>query len=89
MHLELSPELERLLHQKVNTGRYSSESEVVSQALRLLEEQDRSLDLRKTELREKIAEGFESLRRGEGVDGEAVFDRLEAELDAMADPKTG
>ena len=89
MHLDLNPEMERLLHQKVNTGRYSSESEVVNEALRLLEEQDRFLDLRKIELREKIAEGFESLRRGEGVDGEAVFDRLEAQLDAMEDPKTG
>jgi hypothetical protein len=40
-------------------------------------------DLLKEALRKKIAEGFESQRLGERVDGEAGFDRLEAELDAL------
>jgi hypothetical protein len=40
-------------------------------------------DLRKEEIRKKIAEGLESQRLGRLVDGEAVFDRLEAELGAL------
>jgi antitoxin ParD1/3/4 len=31
-------------------------------------------------LRQKIAAGMASLRAGEGVDGEAVFDAMDAEL---------
>ncbi|MGH9628751.1 MAG: hypothetical protein ACRD7E_10525 [Bryobacteraceae bacterium] len=39
--------------------------------------------LRKEEFRRNIKEGVDSLHRGEGVDGEAVFDRIEAELDIL------
>lgn len=41
------------------------------------------LALRTEEVRERIADGIESLREGMGVDGEAVFDRIEAELDTL------
>jgi Arc/MetJ-type ribon-helix-helix transcriptional regulator len=40
-------------------------------------------------VREKIREGIDSLRRGEGVDGEAVFDRLGAEIDQVERVKAG
>lgn len=82
MKVDLSADEEMLVQQKLRTGRYASPSEVIRDALRLLEEHDRFLDLKREELREQIREGVDSLRRGEGVDGEAVFDRLEAELEA-------
>jgi antitoxin ParD1/3/4 len=41
------------------------------------------LVLRKDVIRKKIDEGLQSLCRGEGVDGDAVFDRIEAELEAL------
>ncbi len=40
-------------------------------------------------VQEKIREGIDSLRRGEGVDGEAVFDRLDAEIDQVERTKAG
>jgi antitoxin ParD1/3/4 len=89
MNVNLTPELENLVHGRVKTGRYNSASEVVREALRLLEERDRDLALRRQELRKRIREGIDSLRRGEGVDGEAVFDRLGAEIDQMERIKTG
>ena len=89
MNVNLTPKLEKLVHNKVKTGRYNSASEVVREALRLLEERDHIMKLRREELRKKISLGLESLRRGEGVDGEEVFDRLEAELDAMEKRKAG
>ena len=46
-------------------------------------ENETQLSLRKEEIRRQIAEGLQSLRLGKGVDGEAVFDRIEAELDAL------
>lgn len=79
MNIHLTPELEQLVHGKVQSGRYNSASEVVREALRLMEERD----LRKQELRSRLARSLESQREGKLVDGEAVFDRLEAELDAI------
>lgn len=84
MNVNLTPELEKLVQKKVKSGRYNSASEVVREALRLVEERDLLVALRRQEFRRRIAEGVDSLRRGEGVDGEAVFNRLEAELDELA-----
>lgn len=83
MNVQLPPELERLVQSKVKSGRYNSASDVVREALQLMEERDQMLVLRKDEIRQKIADGLASLRRGEGVDGDAVFDRIEAELDTL------
>ena len=35
------------------------------------------------EIRRQIEEGWQSVRRGELVDGDEVFDRVDAELDAI------
>jgi antitoxin ParD1/3/4 len=77
MNVHLTPELEDLVHSKVNTGRYNSASEVVREALRLLEEHDRVRELRIKEMRQKIDEGWEALARGEGIDGEVAFKTLD------------
>jgi len=70
-----------MVHGKVQAGRYNSASEVVREALRLMEERDQIKAMHKEELRNKIAAGLQSLAEGRGVDGEAVFARLEAALD--------
>lgn len=79
MNVNLTPELEELIHDKVSRGTYASASEVVQEALRLLEERDQDRDLRIRELRNKIDQGLASLERGEGVDGEEFFKALERE----------
>jgi antitoxin ParD1/3/4 len=76
MNVSLTPELEKLVQEKVKTGRYNSASEVVREALRLLEEQDQLRALRLEEVRKKIAEGLEALDRGEGMDGEEAIEQL-------------
>jgi antitoxin ParD1/3/4 len=86
MNVSLTPALERLVQQKVETGRYNSASEVVREALRLMEERDQMQALHKDEIRRKIAAGMASLRAGRSGDGEAFFDRLEGELDAGERP---
>lgn len=35
------------------------------------------------EIRKQIEEGWQSAKRGEFVDGDEVFDRIDAELEAM------
>ena len=82
MSIELPSELEQLVRNKVASGQYNSPSDVLKDALRLMEEQDRYMALHKDEIRERISRGYDSLRAGKGVDGEAVFERIEKELDA-------
>jgi antitoxin ParD1/3/4 len=79
MDVHLTPELERIVQGKVQSGHYNSASEVVREALRLMEERD----LRKEEFRTRLAHSLEAQCQGKLVDGDAVFDRLEAELDAL------
>ncbi len=77
MNVHLTAQLETLVQNKVKTGRYNSASEVVREALRLFEERDRIRELQIRELRKRINEGWASLERGEGVDGEEFFRLLE------------
>ena len=66
MNVSLTPELERLVNKKVESGMYSSASEVIREGLRLLEEQDELRKVRLETLRREIARGVDSLERGEG-----------------------
>lgn len=83
MNVHLTPELEQLVQNKVKSGRYNSASEVVREALRLLDQRDEVFTLRKDEIRKHIEGGCQSAARGEFVDGDEAFDRIEAELEAL------
>jgi antitoxin ParD1/3/4 len=78
LNVSLTPELEQLVHLKVQTGRYTSASEVVREALRLMEERDQVLN--KDAIRNKIAAGMASLRAGNGADGDAFLASMDTEL---------
>ncbi|MBN3926785.1 type II toxin-antitoxin system ParD family antitoxin [Nostoc sp. NMS4] len=80
MNISLTPELEQLVKDKVSSGRYHSVSEVMGEALRLLDERDRLQEKRLAELKAKIQEGIEELERGEGIDGEEVFAEIEEDI---------
>jgi antitoxin ParD1/3/4 len=87
MNVHLTPELEQLVHKKVKTGRYNSASEVVREALRLLEGHDHIRQMCVQEMRRKIQEGWDSLQRGEGVDGEGFMAQLGTELNELEKSK--
>jgi antitoxin ParD1/3/4 len=78
MNVHLTPELEQMVQEKVKSGRYNSASEVVREALRLMEQRDEVVELQKDEMRRKIQEGWDALQRGEKLDGEKFFAELEA-----------
>ena len=80
MNISLTPELEQLVKDKVSSGKYHSVSEVIGEALRLLEERDHIRDQRLAELKAKIQVGIEELERGEGIDGEEVFAEIEEDI---------
>ena len=79
MNVHLTQELEQIVQNRVNSGRYNSAGEVVRDALRLLADRDELMDRRQQDLRKKITQGRDSLQRGEGVDGAEFFGRLESE----------
>lgn len=60
MNINLSHQLEELVKSKVSSGLYSSASEVVREALRMMEERDRIKSIKLEELRRDIREGLES-----------------------------
>jgi antitoxin ParD1/3/4 len=80
MIVSLTPDMEDLVRRKVREGQFGSESEVVGEALRLLHERDRLEAWDKDDMRRAIAAGVASLQAGHGIDGESLFDRLNAEL---------
>jgi len=62
MNVSLTPELERFISDKVETGLYQTSSEVVREALRVFLQQD---ETRLEQLRGDIHAGFDSIDRGE------------------------
>jgi antitoxin ParD1/3/4 len=60
MNISLTPQLEELVKRKVDSGLYVSASEVMREALRLLEERDRLNARRLDELRAEIKKGLDS-----------------------------
>lgn len=73
MNVSLTPELTRFIEEKVRTGMFHSQSEVVRMGLRLLKERDEVHESRLARLREQVAVGLEQARRGELLDGDQVF----------------
>lgn len=60
MNVSLTPDLEKYVQDKVDTGRYRSSSEVVREALRLLEEKDQERAQRLVWLKAEIQRGIDS-----------------------------
>lgn len=60
MNINLTPQLEEMVRQKVNSGLYTSASEVVREALRLMDEKDRLRAAKLEQLRQDIQEGLDS-----------------------------
>jgi antitoxin ParD1/3/4 len=68
MNVSLTPELEKFVSAKVGSGRYNSASEVVREALRLLEEHDTARAAQLAEFNGELGRRLASLDRGEVVD---------------------
>src|SRR5574341_1808406 len=80
MNVSLTPELERFVDAKVESGLYNNASEVVREGLRLLKEQD-EIRLR---WREQIERGWLDAQAGRVVDGPAAMARIKQRLTARS-----
>jgi len=81
VNVSLTPELDAFLQSRVKSGRYQTTSEVVREALRLLERQERERDEAFQQLKAKLEGGAAQAERGELLDGEEVFDELREMLE--------
>ena len=77
MNVSLTPELDNFVAGKVESGRYNSASEVVREALRLLEEHDRARSAQLAAFNQELGARLASLDRGESVDPNEARKRLE------------
>ena len=80
MNVSLTPELERLISEKVDSGLYQTASEVVRDALRLLQERDHERE----RLRADVRAGLDQVARGESTtydkaSGRRLAERIKAD----------
>jgi len=76
MNVSLTPELEKFVHNKVQAGRYNSASEVVREALRLLEQHEQSRAAQLGEFNKELERRLAALDLGGHVDPADTLSRL-------------
>ena len=84
MNIQLTRELEQIVEANVRSGRYRTASDVVAAALRLMDQTVPS----KSDVSggDQIEEGWLAAQRGELIDGEEVFARIDSELEVLEEP---
>jgi len=87
VNVSLTPELEAFLQSRVKSGRYQTASEVVREALRLLERQEKERADSLRQLKAKLEEAAAEAERGELIDGEEAFADLRRQIDARRRPR--
>ena len=76
MNVSLTPEREKFVDGKVQSGLYNNASEVVREGLRLLKEHDEI----RLKWREQIDRGWLQAQSGQVVDGEEVFRKADERI---------
>jgi len=74
--------LEKFAQKEVDSGRYSSAAEVIIEALRVLEEQEKARNSEIAQFRSEVDRRLASLDAGESVDGEEFFEALRHKSEA-------
>ncbi len=68
MAIEITPEVESLVHGIYASGQYASEGDVITAALQLLQHHE--------QLRRDLQQGWDELERGQRLDADEVFSEL-------------
>jgi antitoxin ParD1/3/4 len=72
-NIALTPHFDQFVQSKIESGRYQSASEVIRDALRLLEEREQLHPQSLAKLRRDIEIGWLQSENGDVVDGPSVF----------------
>jgi antitoxin ParD1/3/4 len=81
MNIQLKPEQEKFIQDKIASGEYSNVDDVITEAFKLLEIKEKKLK----ELQAKIAVGTEQIANGQLTDREQVFARLQEKINRVKD----
>jgi antitoxin ParD1/3/4 len=68
INVSLTPQLEEFVREKVNSGRYNSASEVVREALRLMDTYEGLRETALTKLRADVEAGWQQVEEGKVSD---------------------
>ena len=80
MSVQIAPQIEAMIQERVDAGRYPDADAVLLEALRLFDERERALQ----DLRAKLQVGLDQIERGETIEvTDEFWDRIDREVDAM------
>ncbi len=90
MTIEINrPEIEALIQQRLHSGAFESVEDVLFDALEMQSEREAWLVENKDALNAKIERGLAQLDRGEGIPGDRLRGRLEADKAARLRERPG
>jgi antitoxin ParD1/3/4 len=90
MTIEINrPEIEALIRQRLHSGAFASVEDVLFDALEIQSEREVWLQENKAAINTKIERGLAQLERGEGVPGDQLRTRLEADKAAWLKDRSG
>jgi len=83
-NINLTEHFDHFVEHQVSTGRYSNASEIVREALRLLEEQEQERQAKLHALRQAAKQGFDEIDQGKGMvlRGKKAISRFITEIQA-------
>lgn len=89
-NINLTEHLDQFVKRQVSSGRYSNASEIVRNALRLLEEQEQEREAKLKALRQAAKQGFEELDQGKGIvlKGKKAIARFMTEIENEVNEKS-
>jgi antitoxin ParD1/3/4 len=82
-NINLTEHFDHFVERQVSSGRYSNASEIVRDALRLLEEQEQEREAKVKALRQAAKLGFDEIDQGKGIvlKGKKAIDRFITEIE--------
>ena len=82
-NVNLTDHLDRFVERQVSSGRYGNASEIVREALRLLEEQEQERKAKLKALRQAAKQGFDEIDQGKGIvlKGKKAIHQFVAEIE--------
>src|SRR4051812_12520432 len=88
-NINLTEHFDRFVEHQVSSGRYSNASEIVRDALRLLEEQEHEREAKLKALRQAAKQGFDEIDQGQGIvlKGKKAIKQFIADVESEARTK--
>ena len=82
-NINLTDHFDHFVEHQVSSGRYGNASEIVRDALRLLEEREQERDAKLKALRQAAKQGFDEIDQGQGIvlEGKKAIRRLITEIE--------